>query len=97
MTLITNAGTLVAYLIGALLGSEAISLVGLLSTILFMIWMSYMPETPINLCIKNKFKAAEKSLQFYHHSMSIDELIKNKDSATSKGVAWWSEISKLIP
>lgn len=93
MILATFIGALISYILGAFCGSAIMCLFGLLSGVVFILWMLFIPETPIYLSTKNKMKAAEKSLKFFDHKMSVDELIKTKDSSKGKGISW-TEICK---
>lgn len=88
-------GTLIAYIIGAFFGSTMINLFGLIMATIFLIWMVFIPETPIYLCIRNKMEAAQKSLQYYHHDITVDELIKSKGNSKTKGITW-ADICKWI-
>lgn len=88
MVLSTMLGTLIGYIIGAFFGSLMISAFGLVMAVFFIIWMSFIPETPIYLCIHNKTDAAQISLKYYHHDLTVEELCKSKDSSKTTGITW---------
>ncbi|XP_055585148.1 facilitated trehalose transporter Tret1-2 homolog [Uranotaenia lowii] len=65
LVLTNNLGILVMYVLGDLLAYEMVPYVVLPLPLIFMLWFSFIPETPFYLMKTNNYVESEDALRFY--------------------------------
>lgn len=72
-------------------------IVGIIVGVIFTIWMTYLPETPLYLLSQQKIKAAELSADFYNYEMNTNEVAEKSDEKADtekRRSITWDELGK---
>lgn len=95
LLLSTTIGVVVSFTLGAFCNYNVIPISGIVIGIIFMIWMTFLPETPLYLCSKEELKAAEKSSEFYSYELKLKGLLdfKNRNELKTNKITF-KEISE---
>lgn len=83
--LATNLGSVGMYALGTFFAYNVPPIVGFVIGVIFMIWMTFLPETPLYLCSQTNLKEAEKSIEFYNYELTAKEIIEKRSQNDSKG------------
>lgn len=73
-------GCVIGFVIGAFVEYLTAPFVGLTISVLFFIWMLFIPETPIYLLVKKNISGAENALKYYSPKLHVNELVKTNDN-----------------
>lgn len=95
LVLATNLGAVVTFTLGTFFNYNVTPIAGAVISATFVIWMTFLPETPLYLYSQNNIKAAQSSADFYNYDLSQKILNESKNETKSKGLTW-SEICKKI-
>lgn len=86
-----NLGIVLSYTIGAFFNYNALPIFGIIVGIIFIIWMAYLPETPLYLYSQQKIKAAELSADFYNYEINPNDIAEksdNKSGSNTNSISW---------
>lgn len=86
LVLASNGGVLLGFIFGHFLAYEQTPRISIIFPILFLIFYSFMPETPYYLMHSNRLKDAERSLRFYRNV---------KEDSTTENKSFEYELTKL--
>lgn len=89
-----NAGVFFAFLVGAFFHFTVVPYLGQAFTVLFMVSLFFIPESPQYLAQTNQLEKLEKSSVFYHGGMAVnteDNMEKQVDTKSKADSAMLSE------
>lgn len=75
---------MVGYTVGAFSSYIPLPLIGTVIGIVFVIWMLFLPETPLYLYSQQRVKEAELLANFYNYELKIEHAAESNDKSVSK-------------